>query len=165
MRALQALLPALAIALASACGTEIGDECFTSRDCSPDGDRTCDVSAPGGYCTVVGCNYDSCPSEAICVSFLPVEVEGASCDPEAEDGGAGDCTADETCTLGGYCAPRDAESRFCMRTCDDDGDCREGYECRDREQMAERGGEPVMPDGETLRGDLQGYCAAAPAGP
>lgn len=161
MRPAFALILPLAFALASACGTEIGDECSASRDCSPDGDRACDVSAPGGYCTIVGCDYDTCPSEAVCVRFFPAETD-VTCDPEAEGEDSSACTVDEICTLGGTCAPRDAEARFCMRACEDDGDCRAGYECRDRERMAARGSEPVPPAGERLPDEPQGFCAVAP---
>ena len=46
----------LAMLLASACGRDIGDECQTSVDCDPNGTRACDLSQPGGYCTVLGCD-------------------------------------------------------------------------------------------------------------
>src|SRR5262245_3536012 len=56
---------ALAVALAaSACGSEIGDACYISSDCSPNSDRVCDTSFDAeGYCTVVGCDETSCPEE------------------------------------------------------------------------------------------------------
>jgi hypothetical protein len=28
------------------------------------------------------------------------------------------------------CAPRDTERRYCEKTCGDNGDCRDHYECR-----------------------------------
>jgi hypothetical protein len=64
VRAVLVLLP-----LAAGCAAEIGDECTTSVDCSPDGDRVCDLSQHGGYCTVEDCTPDSCPDEALCVEF------------------------------------------------------------------------------------------------
>ena len=115
-----------------------------------------------------GCDYASCPEEAVCVRFFPVGNESIPCDPQTEDfdddetPGTDDCTFDELCTLGGYCAPRSAELRFCMKTCGDSGDCRDNYECRDKQLMIENGGEPVPPVGEPPADDPQGFCAAAP---
>ena len=37
-----------------------------------------------------------------------------------------------------------------MRTCDTNDDCRDGYECRDLEQMKAHGGEPVLAPGATI---------------
>ena len=55
-----------------ACGRKIGDGCASSADCDPTGGtRTCDLSQPGGYCILEGCDARSCPSEAICVRFFP----------------------------------------------------------------------------------------------
>jgi hypothetical protein len=50
-----------------------------------------------------------------------------------------------------------------MRTCEDSGDCRDGYECRNEELMRQHGGEPVPPPGERLASDLQAFCAEAPS--
>jgi hypothetical protein len=164
MRALYALAPIVLLVVASAgCGTEIGDECTVSRDCSADGDRTCDVTSPDGYCTVVGCDYGTCPREAVCVRFFSGTSVNLPCDPDTEGDTTFDCTSDELCTLGGTCAPRNAELRFCMRTCRDASDCRDGYECRDRELMVAHGGEPVPPPGERQSSEPQGFCAVAPA--
>ena len=52
-----------------ACGAEIGDECQSSVDCSPEGDRICDQAQAGGYCTVKECAADGCPDDALCVLF------------------------------------------------------------------------------------------------
>ncbi len=51
----------------SACGREIGDDCATNVDCGTD--RICDLSQPGGYCTLSPCRPDTCPGEAVCVVF------------------------------------------------------------------------------------------------
>lgn len=59
----------LALCLASACQPRIGDSCSGSRDCSATGERQCDITQPGGYCTVVGCDADTCPDGAICVEW------------------------------------------------------------------------------------------------
>jgi len=155
----------LATLVLAACGDEIGDSCLISSDCSPDGDRICDLSQEDGYCTVVGCNYDTCPEEAVCVRFFVGEFVNEPCDPVSEDepssAGTDDCSFDELCTLRGQCVPRSAEARYCMRTCSEDGDCRDSYECRDEEKMRLHGGEPVLAPDQSLEGDLQAFCAAA----
>jgi hypothetical protein len=158
---LAVVLAALTLA---ACSEKIGDECSLSSDCASDGSRICDSSSPGGYCTILGCNFESCPDEAICVRFFTSTTSNRTCVQATEDfaDGTDDCTADEFCTLAGICAPRGAEVRYCMLACGSDGDCRDGYECRERELMIEHGGEPVPPPGEVLGDDPQGFCAPAP---
>lgn len=158
MRALLALSLALA---AAGCGSEIGDGCTLSTDCSPRGDRICDTTAPGGYCTVAGCDFDSCPGEAVCVRFFSVVMTNLECDPREEDFSTDDCTSDEICTIAGYCAPLTAETRYCMRTCSSDSDCRERYECRTEALMMEHGGQPAVEPGQPLPQNLQGFCAPA----
>jgi hypothetical protein len=93
------------------CSPEIGDACETSTDCSQSGERLCDVSQQGGYCTVFDCDKDSCPEEATCVLF------GAS--PSQH----GDCE-NETGT-----SP--SQRSFCMLRCTENSDCRvaDGYVC------------------------------------
>lgn len=127
------LLVALALcALAGACGRKIGDKCRDPIDCNnEDITRTCDQSAPGGYCTVDGCDEKSCPDEAVCIRFFPnMEFLNKPCDPDAMVSG---CEPQELCVSypgGGRCAPRSTEKRNCVLKCDDDGDCREEYACR-----------------------------------
>jgi len=150
------------LVLTSGCDDEIGDECSLSSDCSNQGDRFCDTSMPGGYCTVIGCDFDTCPSESVCVRFFSVADSNRICEPTTEDHGSDDCTADEICTLAGTCVPRTAEIRFCMRKCEEDGDCRDNYECRNRDLMVVHGGEPVPPPGQAIEDDLQPFCAAEP---
>jgi len=185
------------------CGNEIGDACITSVDCSPNGDRQCDSSSKGGYCTVQGCDFNTCPEEATCVQFFTgsfsnrecnlaikdrrtdvcLEGEGCTpcpsmteCNPLTEDRG---CTFDELCSLTdapcenvengeddrfcGRCVPRSSEVRFCMKTCDSDGDCRDGYECRDLEKMKEHGGQPVLAPGVDIDESSPKFCANAPS--
>lgn len=149
--------------LGAGCGSEIGDSCGLSIDCSPNGDRYCErsESSPGGYCTVVGCDYDTCPDEAVCVRFFSGVASNLPCDPDTEDLSTDACTPDELCTVGGTCAPLQAETRYCMRQCEDLGDCREGYECRDRELMRQHGGEPVLAPGASRSESLPRFCAIA----
>jgi hypothetical protein len=161
LRATAAL--ALLLASSAACGDEIGDECSLSTDCSTQGDRICDISSPGGYCTIIGCDFDTCPEESVCVRFFSVAESNRECDPSREDlGEESRCTADELCTLTGVCVPRTAEIRYCMRTCDKNSDCRDGYECRNEERMRRHGGEPVPPPGEAVSDDPQPFCASEP---
>ncbi len=142
--------------IASACGTEIGDECSSSTDCSPSGDLICDLpsNSPGGYCTVLGCDYDSCPEGGVCVRFFSVGSTNVPCEETA------DCSSSELCTMGGFCVPAVAETRYCMKTCEGEGDCRDKYECRDRELMLAHGGEIVSAPGES---STQRFCAVDPA--
>jgi hypothetical protein len=103
------LLLALA-AVAVGCKPKIGEDCRISTDCSASGDRLCDITAPGGYCTMYNCEPGSCPEgESLCVQF------GAQRSPIAA------------------CLDRQAPSpyarSFCMATCDSDSDCRSGYSC------------------------------------
>ncbi len=119
------LLLAAIVLLASACGHKIGDACGQNVDCSTDGTRICDTSSlPGGYCTIQGCDFGSCPDEAVCVRFFPSLESTATCKTQ------GDCAYDEVCTAAGQCALHSIEQRFCMLTCSSQDDCRDGYECR-----------------------------------
>lgn len=61
---------ALALSL-SQCSREIGDDCSSNTDCGSG--RICDLSQPGGYCTISPCREDTCPPEAICVEFSPTD--------------------------------------------------------------------------------------------
>jgi hypothetical protein len=131
--------------LAGACGHDIGDSCKTAADCDPNGTRTCDLSQPGGYCTMAGCDEKSCPSNSVCIRYFPENllVEAPRCQVLCEDvgvvgtaatgcpqGRTDTCAADELCLDSGVCAKRSYETHACAHTCGDDGDCRGGYECR-----------------------------------
>jgi hypothetical protein len=102
------------------CTKKIGDDCKTSIDCSQESDRLCDISQPGGYCTIEGCDEHSCPKGSACIRFFPRLFLTKHC-------GEG-CTVDEIC-LDDLCAPRASERRYCAHTCSDNGDCRGGYAC------------------------------------
>lgn len=102
----------LLLLLLAACRPQIGDECTASADCSAQGDRLCDTSQPQGYCTIFSCDPDSCPDDdSVCVGFgleLPQSCEA----PNAANPSW----------------PR-FERTFCMAPCEEDDDCREGYQC------------------------------------
>jgi len=150
------------VLLAIGCSKEIGDECVVSSDCSSSGDRFCDTSSRGGYCTIQGCDYNTCPDEAVCVRFFTGSFSNKPCDPTVPHDEAG-CTLDELCSLVGSCVPRSAEIRFCMRKCGSDGDCRDGYECRDIPDMIDHGGEPVLFPGTIVNeSTAPKFCATAP---
>ena len=75
-----------------ACSHDIGDGCQTSVDCDPSGTRSCDLSQPGGYCTINGCDETTCPSGATCVRYFPealLELDGRYVVPALEALGAG----------------------------------------------------------------------------
>jgi hypothetical protein len=96
------------LSLVFGCTPEIGDSCTQSTDCSQLGNRLCDATQPGGYCTIFNCQPNECPNEAVCVAF---EYTDPGCGPVA----------------GGQW-PR-FERTFCMRGCSNNGGCRSGYEC------------------------------------
>jgi hypothetical protein len=164
---LQALLLLLCAGLgglgALGCGKEIGDECIVSTDCSPNGDRQCDRASTNGYCTIQGCGVSTCPEEAVCVRFFTGGFANRPCDPakEDQDGSTDACSFDELCSLAGNCVPRSSEIRFCMRTCESNDDCRDGYECRGIEEMKAHGGEPVLGPDRSI--DDSKFCAQAPS--
>lgn len=87
-RVVSTLILALGIAAAIGvlgCGRSIGDECQINTDCSANNDRTCDMSQPGGYCTIEGCDQTSCPSDSACVRFFPEQFLSHPCNPACED--------------------------------------------------------------------------------
>lgn len=148
-------LVALVGGLAAGCGNEIGDSCIVSSDCDPNGERVCDSSQKSGYCTIQGCDYNTCPEEAACVRFFTGNFSNLPCAQQS------DCSLDELCSLKGFCVPRSSESRFCMKTCGSNDDCRDGYECRTRDLMISHGGEPVLEPGRTFT-DTPKFCATSP---
>lgn len=100
---------AFALFASTGCKAKIGDSCSLSTDCSQQGDRLCDTTMPGGYCTIFNCEPGRCPSEAVCVIFH------SQADPAKE------CSDPHRWAR--------FERTFCMVNCDDDGDCRSGYRC------------------------------------
>jgi hypothetical protein len=78
-----------------ACAPKIGKDCSNALDCSSQGSRLCDRTEPGGYCTIMGCEEGTCPSEAVCVKFRPVEERLAVTYCMAKCSDRSDCRNDE----------------------------------------------------------------------
>ena len=100
---------------AVSCAPQVGKSCSLSTDCSPLGDRLCDSSQPGGYCTVFACQPDTCPN-SICVAFDLTTVDPAC----------------------GRSLWSRFEQSYCLAPCNSDGDCRSEYECVDLSTEAEQ---------------------------
>jgi hypothetical protein len=137
-RPLAALAAAALVALTSGCTPKIGDSCFTSTDCSQRGDRLCDTAQPGGYCTLFNCRANLCPDEAACVLFDP-QIPG--------------CGFDDRSGAGGSRVARSA----CVKSCEGDSDCRDGYLCVNPTQGPWRA--LVLDDDQSKR-----TCLPAPTG-
>lgn len=156
------LMPVAVLVVAGAgCGDQIGDGCSVNVDCSPFGDRICDTAQAGGYCTIEGCGLSTCPDEAVCIRFFPTQFLSQPCDPSTEDTvvpgrtPTDDCGPDEVCLSSGLCSLRTQERRFCMKRCEDDGDCRDEYVCR---TTGTRGAE-AMPDPDVTGTRQEKFCA------
>jgi hypothetical protein len=75
------------------------------------GDRLCDISMPGGYCTIFNCEPGGCPEEAVCIAYRNTLAPVGACMDTA--------------------SRARLERTFCMRRCKSDSDCRGGYACID----------------------------------
>src|SRR5678816_3404851 len=92
------------------CQPSIGDHCFQSTDCSATGERLCDTSQPNGYCTIFNCQPNRCPGGSGCVE---TNASIFGCDYDDRH------------------APSRLSRQLCLKTCQQDSDCRlgEGYAC------------------------------------
>jgi hypothetical protein len=106
------------LSVSAGCGRGIGDACETSLRCSAGGTRLCDMTQPGGYCTLSACQPGNCPSDSVCVTFWQ---------NTSEAGGATTSPGDRN----------RLSTNYCMRKCDERSDCRddEGYDCLKPEQF------------------------------
>lgn len=163
MRPLMRFSLLVLVLAAFGCGKQIGDACITGSDCAIDGTRVCDIAEDQGYCTIAGCDYSTCPGEAACIRFFDGSFSNLTCNPETENITTDDCSEDELCTLEGECVPRSAETRYCMKKCDTDADCRDKYECRTVALMKAHGGEPVLAPGQKVDDSAPKFCAPKPA--
>ena len=131
-------------ALLPACKNKIGDECLRAIDCSPRGERQCDLSNSPfdnkreGECTIENCSLGACPKEGICVKVYSSKFLSVACDPEAEDLAedptnpdhlVDDCDPDEICLPEGLCADEITARTSCRLECKKDSDCRGNYRC------------------------------------
>lgn len=66
-----------------------------SLDCSALGNRLCDQTQPGGYCTIPGCERGTCPDDAVCVLFEPLQPRLSRSYCMAKCDGQGDCRRDD----------------------------------------------------------------------
>ena len=83
-----------------------------STDCSIRGERLCDTSQPGGYCTIFNCSGNSCPDDATCVAFES-SIPGCGFNDRV---------------------PSRVGRSFCMKYCTSNDDCRAGYVCANPRQ-------------------------------
>ncbi len=155
---MRSVVVVLSLLLAVGCGKEIGDACIVGSDCSPNGDRQCDGTQKEGYCTIQGCDFATCPEEAVCVRFFTGVFENRDCQSH------NDCSLDELCSINKKCVPRNSETRYCMRVCESKDDCRDGYECRNFTLMQMHGGEPVLEPGIVVDESAPNFCAISPTG-
>jgi len=101
----------MAFAMAG-CSPKIGDACRVPTECSSRGDRACDLTQSGGYCTQFNCAKNSCPDDAACVLF---NAASPGCPYDDRSGASGS---------------RFARS-LCLAACESQSDCRAGYVCAD----------------------------------
>lgn len=106
----QAVLLVLLSLVAFGCAPKIGDSCTVSTNCSASGDRLCDITEPGGYCTIFDCEPDGCPDDSVCINF------GTGLSPVDQ------CSSDQ--------GNSPYQRSFCMARCSSSSDCRGGYECQ-----------------------------------
>src|SRR5262249_13731562 len=135
----------------------IGDDCSTNVQCNAQGTQECDVSQPGGYCTVEGCDLSSCPDESLCVRFFPVSASNGPCTfPDV----AKACAVRDICLAEGICIEPRLERRFCMKSCSSKGDCRDGYDCC----STDVGGAELLPrsNGDVPKGKFCAFRCEAP---
>lgn len=149
------LVIGLCAALLSGCPPKIGDECETSGDCSAQENRLCDITQPGGYCTVFNCEPGGCSDEGVCVAFNARLSTVPGC--QNPNG-----------------LSRFARS-FCLANCESDDDCRTGYVCADMSDPNNPWGAVLVDDGSArvcavpmsgapLPADRSnGVCTGAPA--
>ena len=94
---------------------------------SPLEDEVCDPRDPpvGPFCSIDEiCVCDDTTNRKCTTQATLETVVGDMNVPVLTDGGAVE-------SMGGHCAPTASEHRWCMKGCDHDGDCREGYQCRE----------------------------------
>ncbi len=132
----------LLLAFVLGCQPGIGDDCESSADCSASGDRLCDITQPGGYCTIFNCEPDTCPEDAVCVLFSANSSTVPGCEQPY--------------------GTSPYQRSFCMKTCEEDGDCRNHYSCIDVDAPGNPWGAVVVDGGENGRICVVPYSASPP---
>lgn len=99
MKSLRLSVICLAVLSAFGCTSKIGDGCKSSSDCSVNGERVCDLAQPGGYCTILGCDPDTCPGSSLCVEwrFMPSRTAETWCMKACN--GDNNCRRDYRCAM------------------------------------------------------------------
>jgi len=118
------------LAVVTGCAPKIGDKCTVSTDCSAQGDRICDITQPGGYCTEFNCEPDSCPDGAACINFGTTLSIG---DPGSPDNPNDPSTVPTACRVSQGNSPY--QRSFCLAACESDSDCRADYACIEPETI------------------------------
>lgn len=98
---------ALVASVGAGCSPQIGDSCTISTDCSTRGDRLCDTSMPGGYCTIFGCEANQCPNDSVCLEFHPGSDRFSRRFCVAPCGKGSDCRSEYACV-----APAERDARI-----------------------------------------------------
>jgi hypothetical protein len=140
------LLAFALLALLPACRAKIGDPCKRAFDCSPQGERQCDLSNASfdpqreGECIIENCSLGACPKEGICIKVYSSKFLSVACDPDREDielideeapelGVVDECDPHEVCLPEGLCADEVTARTSCRLECKRNSDCRGNYEC------------------------------------
>ena len=104
---------------------DVGDACVKDDDCES---KLCVEAADGKrYCSQ-GCEDEGCPVDHYCAEGddgqpVCVKIAGSSCKPCAD---ASVCGASKE-----VCGKVDDGAAFCLRACQADAQCGEGYACRE----------------------------------
>jgi len=123
-------LGSVVLAIVTGCSPKIGDKCTVSTDCSAQGDRICDITEPGGYCTEFNCEQNSCPDNAACINFgttLSIGDPGFTGQPNHP------ATVPAACMVSQGNSPY--QRSFCLAVCESDSDCRPDYSCIEPETI------------------------------
>jgi hypothetical protein len=92
-------------------------------------DRNCDHSQPGGYCLIIGCSPDECPSESLCVEFTtPCPVGEGYGEPGVDIGAEMAAVNDAGVDKCRIISPNRGRT-YCLRHCRKNSDCRSKYQC------------------------------------
>ncbi len=114
------------------CQPKIGDDCIQDQNCSQMGDRICDTTQPGGYCTQFNCDPTSCPEkESICIAFANTPSTVAGC--------------------GNLGRTSPYARNFCMRSCEINRDCRDNYICIDLAEENPWGADVIQENPENTK--------------